>query len=116
MRAWLLGTPLPAPLAQEGLDVIDYLRSDAAASQKADRAFRFIYATGDEALTYHFTRPLKKLGVGALTRKGVDVALSVALTGIRGPMKRVLMSMDDDQLRRVAEEIEYRLFPDPHGA
>ena len=115
MRRWLLGTPLPDALAEEGLAVLVYLRSAAPPTDRAERAFAFIYAVGETALTYHFSEPLQRLGVGPVTRKPVDVALSLALKGLRTPLRRVLLGMDDAQLHGVAEEIEFRLYPNPHG-
>ena len=114
MRRWFLGTPLPPALADEGHAVVAFLRGAAPDEEKADRAFRFIYATGEMALAYHFHQPLVKLGVGKVTRAAVDVATSVALAGMRGPMRRVLLGMTAEQLRGVADEIEFRLYPDPH--
>src|SRR5690606_33521686 len=49
-RRWLLGTPLPPDLADEGHAVVAYLRSDAPNDEKANRAFHFIYAVGEAAL------------------------------------------------------------------
>lgn len=115
MRRRFLGTPLPDALSREGLDVIDLLRSNAAQDEKGERAFDFIYAVGEHALDYHFTQPLARLGVGALTRKTVDVALGVALKSLRPPLHHVLRTRDDGQLRAVADEIEFRLYPDPHA-
>ena len=116
MRRLLLATPLPDPLAAEGRAVVDHLRGTAPTEDKADRAFAFIYAVGEEALSYHFARPLARLGVGTLTRKAVDVAMHLALTGLRPSIHRVLHGLDDTQLRAVADEIELRLYPDPHDA
>jgi hypothetical protein len=115
MHSLLLATPLPEPLAAEGRAVVEHLRSDGPQAEKSERAFRFIYAVGEEALDYHFARPLLRLGVGALTRRTVEVALRVALKGLRPPLRHVLHGMDQAQLRGVADEIELRLYPDPHG-
>lgn len=115
MRRWFLGTPLPDDLAAEGQAVIAYLRDDAPARNKADRAFAFIYAVGERALMYHFQEPLERLGVNLVLHRTVDVALHMALKGLRPPMRRVLQGMSDDQLLRVADEIEHRLYPDPHA-
>lgn len=114
-RRWFVATPLPEDLAAEGKDVVRLLRSDTLQAEKAARAFAFIYAVGELSLAYHFRQPLAALGVGALTRKGLDVALDLALSGIRKAMRRVLDGMDEAQLRGVADEIERRLYPDPHG-
>lgn len=115
MRRLLLGTPLSEPLAAEGRAVIALLGTDAAREVKAERAFAFIYAVGEASLAYHFTQPLERLGVGAVTRGVVEVALGMALKGLRPPLHRVLRGMDDAQLRSVADEIAFRLYPDPHA-
>ncbi len=115
MRKLLLATPLPDALSDEGPATVAFLRSDAPQAEKADRAFRFIYAVGEHALRFHFSEPLARLGVGALLRKGVEMALSLGLSGLKGPLRRVLSGMDDGQLRLVADDIEFRLYPDPHG-
>lgn len=116
MRRLFLGTPLPDAVAAEARAVIEHLRGEAPPEEKADRAFRLIYAVGEEALRYHFVQPLARLGVGHLTRGVVEVALNVALKSLRPPLRRVLNGMDAGQLRDVADEIEHRLYPDPHGA
>lgn len=115
MRAWFLATPLPEPLAADGHAVVDLLRSDAPRAEKAARAHAFIYGTGEHALAHHLREPLERLGVGRLVRQGLGVALDLALRGLRTPLRRVLDGMDEEQLRGVADEIEVRLYPDPHG-
>ena len=102
-------------MGADGREVVDLLRSDAPRKEKAQRAFAFVYGVGELSLDYHFRQPLAALGVGAITRKALDVALDLALKGIKGPMRRVLDGMDDEQLLGVAREIEHRLYPDPHG-
>ena len=114
-RSWFLATPLPDALSAEGKATVAYLRTDAPREDKAARAYRFIYAVGEHALPYHFQEPLAALGVGALTRKALGVALDLGLKGIRTPLRRILNGMDDTQLRGVADAIEFRLYPDPHG-
>lgn len=115
MRRWLLGTPLPDDLAAEGRATADVLRTDAPRSERAGRAFDFVFAVGEHALAYHFRQPLARLGVGAVTRKTVGVALDLALSGLRRPLRLVFDSFDDGQLHQVADEIEHRLYPDPHA-
>lgn len=115
MRRWFLGTPLSDDLSADGQATVAFLRSDAARSERATRAFDFIFATGEHALTYHFREPLDRLGVGAVTQKTVGAALSLALKSLRRPLRLVIDGFDDDQLLLVADEIEHRLYPDPHG-
>lgn len=115
MRRWLLGTPLDDALAAEGRATIEHLRSDAPRAARASRAFDFVFAVGEHALAYHFREPLGRLGAGAVTQKTVGVALDLALKGLRRPLRLVFDGFDDDQLRFVADEIEHRLYPDPHG-
>ena len=115
MRAWFLATPLRDELAADGRDVIEVLRSDAARDVRASQAFAFIYGVCEHALDVHFREPLTRLGVGLLTRQALGVALDLALRGLRTPLRRVIEGMDDEQLLGVADEIETRLYPDPHG-
>lgn len=112
----MLATPLTDALADEGLATIGALRSDAPRPERSARAFTFIYGVGEHALAHHFREPLERLGVGLLMRQALGVALDLALRGLRPPLRRVLDGMDDEQLRAVADEIEIRLYPDPHGA
>ncbi|GAB5534068.1 MAG: hypothetical protein Rubg2KO_03170 [Rubricoccaceae bacterium] len=114
-RAWMITTPLSDELATDGRAVIEQLRSDVSAKDKSAAAFAFVYAATEQSLVYHFREPLTRLGVGMVTRKTLDVALDLALKGIRRTMKSVLNGMDDAQLRGVADAIEHRLYPDPHG-
>ena len=114
-RSWMLTTPLSNELATEGRAVIEQLRSDATTKEKSAQAFAFVYAATEQSLTHHFREPLVELKVGLMTRKTLDVALDLALKGIRRTMKSILFGMDDAQLRGVADAIEHRLYPDPHG-
>lgn len=114
-RALLVATPLTAELAAEGRDAVEFLRADHPPPEKARRAFAFIYGVGEHALDYHFREPLQRLGVGFVLRRALGAALDLALRGLRPPLRTVLDGMDDDQLRAVADEIELRLYPDPHG-
>lgn len=115
MRAWFLATPLDPERSADGHDVVALLRADGPRDEKAARAHAFIYGVGEHALAYHLREPLERLGVGRLMRQGLGVALDLALRGLRTPLRRVLDGMDDEQLRGVADEIEVRLYPDPHG-
>ena len=114
-RSWMITTPLGTELAEEGRAIVDHLRSEAPTGEKSTQAFAFVYAATERSLTYHFREPIHQLGVGMMTRKTLDVAIDLALKGIRRTMKSVLSSMDDAQLRGVADAIENRLYPDPHG-
>ena len=114
-RALFLATPLPPDLAERARATIDDLRSDAPPRERAERAAALILALTEESLRFHFRAPMSALGVGLLTRKSVDIALDVTVKGIRGSMRSVLNGFDDAQLRGVADTIEARLYPDPHG-
>lgn len=114
-RPLLVATPLPDALAAEGRAVVDLLRAEGPREEKSARAFAFIYAVGEHSLGYHFREPLARLGVGVILRRTLGAALDLALRGLRPPLRSVLDGMDEDQLRTVADEIEIRLYPDPHG-
>lgn len=105
----ILATPLPHQLSAEGEATVVFLRGPAPTDEKADRAFRFIYSVGEHALAYHFTEPAARLGVRSVARLGVDVAVQVALSGLRIPLRSVLASLSDEQHLIVADEIESRL-------
>ena len=114
-RRLLVATPLSDALADEGRAVVELLRADGPRREKSARAFAFIYGVGEHALAYHFREPLARLGVGAVMRRALGAALDLALRGLRPPLRSVLDGMDEAQLRAVADEIELRLYPDPHG-
>ena len=114
-RRLFLATPLPPALAADARTTVDALRSDAPRRERQDRAVATILAVSEESRRYHFREPLGALGVGMLMRKSLDVALDLALRGIRGSIKSVVGGMDDAQLAQVADLIEARLYPDPHG-
>ena len=114
-RRLFLATPLSPALAAQARTLVEHLRSDAPRRDRAEAAHAFIFAAAQESLRYHFRDPLDGLGVGAITRKGLEIALDLALKSIRGPMRSILNGFDDAQLARVADDVEARLYPDPHG-
>ncbi len=114
-RPLLVATPLPDALAAEGRAVVDLLRADGPRREKSSRAFAFIYAVGEHSLSYHFREPLARIGIGVIMRRALGAALDLALRGLRPPLRSVLDGMDEAQFRAVADEIEVRLYPDPHG-
>lgn len=111
----MIATPLPDALADEARAVVDALRTEGPRRERADRAAGLILAVGAESLRYHFREPLVRLGVGPVARKTVDVALDLVLKGLRTPVRSVVGGMDEAQLAAVADELETRLYPDPHG-
>ena len=115
MTRLFLTTPLPPDLATDARATIDLLRSDAPRRERADRATALILAASEESLRYHFRGPLGALGVGLLTRKSLDIALDLALRGIRTSIRSVVGGLNDAQLAQVADLLEERLYPDPHG-
>ena len=114
LRRLFLATPLPADLGDEARATVDFLRSDAPRRDRAARTVAAILAMSEESLRFHFREPLDALGVGMITRKSLDIALDLALRGIRSSIKTVVNGFDDAQLLRVADLIEARLYPDPH--
>ncbi|OZC02742.1 hypothetical protein [Rubricoccus marinus] len=114
-RSWFLATPLPDSLSEDGRETIRVLRSSAPEAEKSDRAFAFIHASVQHSMDHHFNGPLADLGVGAITRKTLGVALDLAVKGMKRPMRKILDGMDAAQLAGVADAIEERLYPDPHG-
>lgn len=108
----LLATPLPPALAAEAREVVDDLRSG---SPDAGRASALVVAVSEESLRYHFRGPIDALGVGLLTRKSLEVALDLALRGIRTSIHKVIGGLDEARLRQVADLLEERLYPDPHA-
>ena len=115
MTRLFLATPLPPDLAADARATVDLLRSDAPRRERAERTTALILAVSEESLRYHFRGPMGALGVGLLTRKSLDVALDLALRGIRSSIRSIVGGFDDAQLARVADLIEERLYPDPHG-
>jgi hypothetical protein len=109
--ASILATPLSHQLSAEGRATVAFLRGGAPTSEKADRAYRFIYSVGEHALNFHFTEPAGRLGVGGVARLGIDVAVQLALSGLRLPLRSILSSLSDAQHLIVADEIESRLAP-----
>lgn len=115
-RPWMVGTPLPADLVAEVRDVVEALRAGAGPRrERAARASAVVVALGDAALRHHFVAPLARIGVGAVARKTVDVAIAAVVRGIGGPVRTVIGGLDETQLARVADELEVILYPDPHG-
>ncbi|GAB3673442.1 hypothetical protein [Salinisphaera aquimarina] len=107
----VIGCPVEDALAQRTRDLIDRLRTEPDRVPRSE----VVDLVGDltaASFDYHFIRPLKDLGVGFTTRKGIDVGLKGAVRIIRSSMQKVIKAMDDASYAKLADYLEAAYFSD----
>ena len=106
----MVGTPISDALAAEAEAVALLLRSDAPRTEKIARLDALVFGLVETGVDVHFHGPARILGLSSLLTKVIDVAAATTLRALRAAARRVLRGLSDDQLTRVADEIEDRLY------
>ena len=110
MSHTIVGTPIPDPLAAEAEAVQVLLRSDAPRAEKAERLDDLVFRFVETGIDVHFHGPARLLGLSPLMVKIIDVAAAATLRALKTATRRVLRGLSDEQLARLADELDDRLY------
>jgi len=88
------------------LGVVAALRKDPADRGVVGDLIDLVLDLTDTGLSYFFLHPLELVGVGAIRRKGVEVALGTAGRVLPSVVRSTVRSMDENQLLQLADFIE----------
>lgn len=106
----IVGCPINADLSSRTEKMISDLRNAPGEVPRGD-VIDLVVELTEASFQYHFVRPLKDLGVGFATRKGIDVGLMGAVRVIRSSMQKVIKAMDDSNYAKLADFLEQAYFP-----
>ncbi len=88
------------------LEITARLREDPSDLEVVGDLIDMILDLTDTGLTYFFLHPLELVGVGAIRRKGVEVALGTAGRVLPSVVRSTVGSMSENQLLQLADFIE----------
>ena len=88
------------------LGVVAALREDPADREVVGSLIDLVLDLTDTGLTYFFLHPLELVSVGAVRRKGAEVAIGTAGRVLPSVVRSTVGSMDEKQLLRLADFIE----------
>ena len=87
-------------------EVVAALRENPADREVASDLIDLVLDLTDTGLAYFFLHPLELVGVSAIRRKGVEVALGTAGRVLPSVVRSTVRSMDENQLLQLADFIE----------
>ncbi len=99
---------IPPDLAGEVDEVLEALRGEEP-RRSAFRLVRLVQALTETGLEAYFLTPVLRMGVNPVARQSVRIGLAAATRAVFPIMKRILESLSDEQLRRLAESLEEML-------
>lgn len=89
--------------------VVEALRERPSDREVVADLIEMILDLTDTGLTYFFLYPLELIGVGAIRRKGVEVALGTAGRVLPSVVRSTVGSMSERQLLELADFIEHMI-------
>ena len=95
--------------------VIDKLRASEDRKQHVAELVEVVLELTEAGLHFYYLHPLELAGVGLVSRSAAKVGIAAAGKGIPIIVRRVVGSMSDDQLLRIAEFIDRMLVREPPG-
>ena len=88
------------------LETVEALRADPGDRAVVGNLIDLVLDLTDTGLSYFFLHPLELAGVGALRRKGVEVAIGTAGRVLPSVVRSTISSMSDSQLVKIADFME----------
>jgi len=88
------------------LAIVAALRDDPADREVVGGLIDLVLDLTDTGLNYFFLYPLELVGVSAIRRKGVEVALGTAARVLPSVVRSTVRSMDESQLLQLADFLE----------
>lgn len=86
--------------------IVAALREDPADREVVGSLIDLVLDLTDTGLTYFFLHPLELIGVGAIRRKGAEVAIGTAGRVLPSVVRSTVGSMSENQLLQLADFIE----------
>lgn len=88
------------------LETVEALRANPSDRAVVDNLIDLVLDLTDTGLGYFFVYPLELAGVGALRRKGVEVAIGTAGRVLPSVVRSTVGSMSENQLLKIADFME----------
>lgn len=104
-RSWL-AFPLDPPLVEEIEAVVALVREAPEPRRHGERVLRLVQVLTDEGLEAFYLRSVERIGVNLVTRSSLKLALAAASRTVQPIMRRIVLGLGDDQLRRLVDVLE----------
>jgi len=107
---------ISAELRRRAESVVRRIRNDSDKRRHVPDLVEIVVAMTDRGLYYYFLHPLEEAGVGAVTRKAVDLAIGTAGRTLPIVVRRTVNSLNDQQLLSIADFIDQILITEEEEA
>lgn len=107
---------ISAELRRRAESVVRRIRTDTDKQRHVPDLVEIVVAMTDRGLHYYFLHPLEEAGVGAVTRKAVDLAIGTAGRTLPIVVRRTVNSLNDQQLLSIADFIDQILITEEEEA
>lgn len=95
-----------AELQQRAASVVASIRSDRDKRKHVPALIEVVLEMTDAGLHYYFLHPLERAGVGAVTRRAVELAIGTAGRTLPMVVRKTVGSLNDEQISSIAEFLD----------
>ena len=110
-RADLVAFQIPPELMAEAQEALAAVREDPAHEPNVEALLGVVLELTDRGLDFYYLEPLRRARAGAMTTSAAKLGIAAAGRGIPPIIRRVISSLDEDQILEIADFIDEMLIP-----
>ena len=110
-RADLVAFQISPELMAEAQEALAAVRQDPAHKPNVEALLDVVLELTDRGLDFYYLEPLRRARAGTMTTSAAKLGLAAAGRGIPPIIRRVIGSLDEDQILGIADFIDEILIP-----
>ena len=114
-RANLVTFEISAELMAEARSAVAAVRRDPSHKPNVEALVEIVLELTDRGLDFYFLEPLRRARAGAMSTSTAKLGIAAAGRGIPPIIRRVISSLDEDQILAIADFIDQILVPGERG-
>lgn len=93
-------------LMRRARQAVAAVRADPGHEPHVEELVEVVVELTDRGLDFYYMEPLRRARAGAMTASAARVGLAAAGRGIPAIIRRVVSSLDEDQIREIADFVD----------
>ena len=102
----LVAFQIPAELMAQAEAALQAVRADPAAEESRGALVEIVLELTDRGMDFYYLEPLRRARVGAMATSATRLGIAAAGRGIPPIVRRVISSLDDEQVLGVADFVD----------